>query len=192
MKPFAGVKPLRVCHIASGDLWAGAAVQVATILPALRSESGIHAEAILFNHGELESRIRHNGIRVTVFKEKGQSTASLAKWLLRHLRRTQPDVVHVHGYKEHVVGGYAARKAGVPAVVRTVHGAPEPFQGFAALKMWMYQGLERITFARYTDWTICVSQSLAIQYQRLGDQCRISVIPNAVSTFSRVLGMTRE
>jgi glycosyltransferase involved in cell wall biosynthesis len=58
--------------------------------------------------------------------------------------------------------------------------------------MWVYRGLERIAFARYTDGTICVSQSLSIQYQRLGDQRRISVIPNAVSTFSWVLGTTRE
>ncbi len=180
------VRRLKVCHIASGDVWAGAAVQVATILPALGAESDLRVEAVLFNSGELESRLRDARVQVSVLREATQSPASLALSLYKHLRKTQPDIVHVHGYKEHVLGGWVARTAGVLTVVRTVHGAHEPFRGFAGLKMRLYQNLERVALARCTDWTICVSQSLAIHYNHRGDQGKVSIIPNAVLPLSRI------
>ena len=42
-----------VCHIASGDLWAGAEVQIATLLKYLMRETSLHVFAMILNPGRL-------------------------------------------------------------------------------------------------------------------------------------------
>ena len=62
---------------------------------------------------------------------------------------TRPfDVVHTHQHKDTVLGAIAARLTGVPNVVRTVHGHPEPAEGWPALKIGIYEWLDRIALRR--------------------------------------------
>src|ERR1700690_2258703 len=72
---------------------------------------------------ELESwGIRHEPLRhATRSAALGQDLLALTElWQL--FRRLQPDLVHTHNPKPGVYGRIAARAAGVPAVVNTVHG----------------------------------------------------------------------
>ena len=116
---------LRVLHVISGDLWAGAEAQAAALLVRLAREPGVEVHAALMNHGELERRLLDGGIAVTVFDEARLGPVQILRGL-RHLVRTfDPHVVHTHRFKENILGGLAARLERRRPSVRTVHGAPE-------------------------------------------------------------------
>ncbi|WP_205600024.1 hypothetical protein, partial [Arhodomonas sp. KWT] len=58
-----GNAAVRVVHVASGDLWAGAEVQVYGLVTAQR-RAGMDARAVLFNDGTLYRRLRSDGVPV--------------------------------------------------------------------------------------------------------------------------------
>ena len=62
-------RPIRVLHIASGDLWAGAEVQLFTLAKALKNNTNTIVEIILLNHGVLEKKLLSIGINVIVLDE---------------------------------------------------------------------------------------------------------------------------
>ena len=69
--------------------------------------------------------------------------------LRRTFRRLRPDIVHTHNPKPGVLGRLAARGAGVPAVVNTVHGL-YALPTDRAAKRWVVYALERVA-ARCSD-----------------------------------------
>lgn len=71
------------------------------------------------------------------------------------LRRLRPTVVHTHSSKAGIVGRIAARAAGVPAIVHTVHGWSF-HEGMPALITWAAVNVERL-LARITDVVVVVS-----------------------------------
>lgn len=77
--------------------------------------------------------------------------------LVRVLQALAPDIVHTHSSKAGVLGRWAARRAGVPVVVHTVHGFPfHDHQSLIARSVFV--GVERV-MARCTDRFICVSHA---------------------------------
>ena len=86
--------------------------------------------------------------------------------LRRHFRRTRPRIVHTHSGKAGIVGRFAARDAGVPLVIHTVHGPSfGPFQGGAANAV--FRGAERAA-GRQTDHFVVVAEAMARQYLDAG------------------------
>jgi len=62
--------------------------------------------------------------------------------LVKNLREIHPDVVHTHSSKAGILGRRAARAAGVPRIVHTVHGLPfDAREG--RLANWAYRAAER-------------------------------------------------
>ncbi|MGD0537324.1 MAG: glycosyltransferase family 4 protein [Verrucomicrobiota bacterium] len=82
--------------------------------------------------------------------------------LTRHFRQTRPDIVHTHSGKAGVLGRLAARCAGVPVIIHTIHGPSfGPFQGvFANL---LFGGMERVA-GRVTTHFISVADAMTRQY----------------------------
>jgi len=86
--------------------------------------------------------------------------------LRSHFRRTRPRIVHTHSGKAGIVGRFAARDAGVPLVIHTVHGPSfGPFQGGAANAV--FRGAERAA-GRQTDHFVVVAEAMARQYLDAG------------------------
>src|SRR5687767_15010836 len=77
--------------------------------------------------GSLMERATSYGYRVEVIDAMRRAINPLRDWrvyrqLTRRLRELKPNVVHTHSSKGGIIGRHAARRAGVPFVVHTIHG----------------------------------------------------------------------
>jgi L-malate glycosyltransferase len=170
--------PLKILHIASGDLWAGAEVQLYNLLCALRDNDGVTVAAALLNDGELAQRLREQGIEVHVFPESALGGLAILRGLRGLLRTWRPDIVHTHRHKENILGSLANLCAGRAPCVRTVHGAPESApRGLlrrlpAALDRWCGRHLQQRSIA--------VTRELADKLAAHQPRARIAVIENGI------------
>ena len=114
-----------VTHIASGDLWAGAEVQVYQLCRALKQSRQIRPTAIVFNSGKLHDRLSELEIPVTLADESQLAPGKIIRAISQHLRAHKTHIVHTHGFKENILGVAAKVLSRAPYSVRTVHGNPE-------------------------------------------------------------------
>lgn len=101
--------------------------------------------------GSLHEEAARRGVRVLVTPSLVREVAPATDLravpdLVRMLRTLRPDVVHTHSSKAGIVGRVAARRAGVPGVVHTVHGWPFHDHQPASVR-WTWRELERRTAA---------------------------------------------
>ena len=87
------MEPLRVCHLASGDTWAGAENQIAMLLPELALRRDLVLSAIVLNPGQLAHTLRARGVATTVLDERKGSSWRLFKNLVTHLSRQDIQVL---------------------------------------------------------------------------------------------------
>jgi glycosyltransferase involved in cell wall biosynthesis len=86
--------------------------------------------------------------------------------LRRHMRDKRYDIVHTHTAKGGILGRFAARAAGVPIIVHTLHGST--FHGaLDPVQYRLYWLLEKLT-ARFTDRIISVGEDLKDRYVTAG------------------------
>ena len=123
---------IRILHVASGDLWAGAEAQVYQLLCALAAQPDLRVSAIILNSGELAERLRAAGVVVTMLDERSLSAPQLVRGILRQIEATGAAVLHTHRFKENILGSIAARLSGRAISLRTVHGRPEHAQESSA------------------------------------------------------------
>ncbi len=116
--------------------------------------------------GELLGEAARRNVPVEEVPGLVRPIAPLKDWracrLLRErFRALRPDVVHTHSSKAGVLGRIAARKAGVPVVVHTIHGLP--FHRYQdPLRNWLYARAESYA-ARRCDRIICVADAMTRQ-----------------------------
>ncbi|QJR81970.1 glycosyltransferase [Alteromonas pelagimontana] len=115
---------MKILHIASGDKWAGAEVQVWTLCSQL-VKNGHDVSAIVLNEGRLAELLRIAGVKVTVYPESSTGFKSLLAKFRQHFNTSRPDVIHTHRQKENILGAIANRLSIKVPCFRTIHGAPE-------------------------------------------------------------------
>lgn len=175
---------LRILHIASGDLWAGAEAQAFTLMSHLLRMAEIEVAAVLMNEGTLAERLRSIGITVFLLDEQKVTSLAIFNRLRDVLRSWRPDVVHTHREKENILGSLANRSCWNVPCVRTVHGAKE----HAGAAGW--RGARRRLLSRLDYWCGRVLQQRVIAVTReLGTQMavefpagKIVVIENGVDS----------
>ena len=174
--------PVQVCHIASGDCWAGAEAQVASLLAALSRLGNLSVAAILLNEGRLAWEIRRSGIEVCVIPESEYGFFAILSRAAEFLRNKQIEILHSHRYKENLLATMLARRCEVPFVVRTQHGAPEPFSGWSRVKQNAIGIVDRFTARHFTDCVVSVSSDLGKRLGRNLPHGRLSIIHNGIDT----------
>ncbi len=166
---------MRIAHLESGRHLYGGAQQVLALMAAL-GEQG-HDGVLLGAEGtEVWQAAAERGLEATPFAVAGDHDASVLWRLGSALRGYGADVLHVHSRRgADSFGGYAARLAGVPAVLSRRVDNP--------LGRWQ----ARLTFAPYRR-VIAISDAIAAVVLGAGLPAeRLTVIRDAVATDSLVL-----
>lgn len=151
-----------------GDLWAGAEMQLLMAARWLNQQPGLRLNVVLFNDGRLASELRQIDVDVTILDETKLSALQLMRQLTALLRERRIDVLHMHKYKDGVLGTMAARRAGVQHLVRTMHGMAEPMTGWHRLKSEVYHWLDRWMLRRSADLIVAVSRQMAEELRESG------------------------
>jgi glycosyltransferase involved in cell wall biosynthesis len=146
--------PIRIVHLISGDLWAGAEVATWHLVRAQRQQPELAVRVVTFNPGELADRLRGSGIQVEVEPERGRRVWELLRAVRPRLR--DADLVHAHRDKESLIAALSGRPW-----IATQHGRPEPRAGLSrasgALKRIADLGAKRLGARR----VIAVSSEVA-------------------------------
>lgn len=152
---------LNVCHMISGDLWAGAECQAVNLLSELVKNRDLRLSAITFNPGRLSDELKDLGIAVTCLPEDTLSSLKLLRGIQEHLRHFRVDIIHCHGHKEHMLGCTASLLSKKPPkAVRTLHGMPEPFSGIARVRSNFFSTVQALYLRYFTDKIIVVSRDM--------------------------------
>lgn len=111
--------------------------------------------------GSLIDEVRAQGIPLTILPELARQIDPLKDLsalfkLARFIRQRHFAIVHTHSSKAGIIGRLAARLAGTPVIVHTVHGWSF-HERMSPLTRWTYILLERLA-ARFTDALIVVAQ----------------------------------
>ena len=112
-------------QIASGDLWAGAEVQLYTLANTLQKLPDVSVTVILLNQGTLADKLIETGIEVYILDESSLNDFQILRRLVHIIKEQHPDVIHTHRGKENILGSIASFLAGSVPSIRTAHGAPE-------------------------------------------------------------------
>lgn len=171
---------MRVLHVISGDLWAGAEAQAFTQLAALH-EAKVIVAAALMNEGELARRLRARNIPVTVLEESRLSGRRILLGLRNLMLEWQPDIVHTHRSKENILGSVANRLARNVPSVRTVHGASEDrSRGLRRILRELQRRVDRWCGCHLQHRIIAVSTELGGKLARDFTKQKIVTIENGI------------
>jgi len=117
---------LKVLHLISGDLWAGAETMACTLLQRLYDyNDSLETSVILLNEGRLADEVRTIGINVQIIDENLNSFSQLVKKIRTLVVNKAPDIIHSHRYKENLLAFLGSRFSHNVRLISTQHGLPE-------------------------------------------------------------------
>ena len=116
---------LKVLHLVSGDLWAGAETMACNLLRRLKDKEDLNLSVILLNEGRLSDELKSIGLTVHVVDENFNSFWEIFRKTREIIGSISPDIIHSHRYKENLlailISGYCRKIR----LVSTQHGLPE-------------------------------------------------------------------
>jgi len=176
--------PIRLLHVVGESRYGGAGIVILGLARVARAQ-GWQVDVLTtdptFQHavkqdgfGVVDLDVIHRQIR-PLWDVRGVSR------LVDYLRRERYDIVHTHTSKGGFIGRLAARLAGVPSIVHTMHGFAF-HEGSPASVRLFYSGLERLA-AQWCGRIISVSEFHRDWAIRLGicDPDRIIAIANGIA-----------
>ncbi|MFX0196743.1 MAG: glycosyltransferase, partial [Candidatus Hodarchaeota archaeon] len=119
-----GNSMFNVCHVISGDLWAGAEVMAYHLLKGLQAYDELELSAILLNEGRIADELRKLRIKVHVIDESKTSFLNTLLTIRRILVERPPNLIHSHRYKENILASVISRSLPGLKLIATQHGKP--------------------------------------------------------------------
>lgn len=173
---------MRVCHIASGDLWAGAEVMACNLIRGLRSHPNAEPFAIVLNTGRLSEELDRAGVPTHVLDERKLSFLEITRSAARLVKELNPGVVHSHRYKENAIAYLASLSAKErPVLVGTQHGLPEVFDAGARLRHRFKARANFWLLSKRFDMTVAVSAEIGNALRASGFcSDRVATIVNGI------------
>jgi len=171
---------IHVLHIVSGDLWAGAEVQLFTLAKALHEQPATRVSVVILNHGMLEQKLKQAGIEVIVLDESKLNGFQILYQLIVLIRNLRPDVIHTHRNKENILGSIAARLSGNIPTLRTAHGASEHRPAWYQIPKRMVLFMDWFCGRYLQKSIIAVSEDLAGILAKDYPSDKINVIQNGI------------
>jgi glycosyltransferase involved in cell wall biosynthesis len=166
---------MRVTHVITRLIVGGAQENTVASVFGLRTKPGLEVDLIsgptTGPEGSLESSFEKIPGALFVTPHLVRPVHPLKDWLAlrdltRLLRQRRPDIVHTHSSKAGVLGRLAARRAGVPIIVHTIHGPSfGSFQG--PLANAVFTAAERRA-ARCTTHFVVVANAMKDQFLAAG------------------------
>jgi glycosyltransferase involved in cell wall biosynthesis len=166
---------MRVIHVITRLIVGGAQENTVASVLGLRGKPGLEVDLISGPtsgpEGSLESSFDGTPGTLTITRHLVRPVHPLRdclalRDLTRLFRARRPDMVHTHSSKAGVLGRLAARRAGVPIILHTIHGPSfGPFQG--ALANALFTAAERRA-ARCTTHFVVVADAMRDQFLAAG------------------------
>jgi len=160
---------MKICHVITRLIVGGA--QENTLLTCAGLQERGHAVTLLAGpeagpEGSLLDEARQGGYDLRIVESLRRSVDPLSDWrarreLARLILQIRPEVVHTHSSKAGIIGRLAARDAGVPVIVHTIHG-----MSFNRTQRWptraLYRRLE-VWCSGFTDRIVSVADAMTRQ-----------------------------
>lgn len=170
---------LKVCHLISGDLWAGAEVMAFNLLRELRKYPDLDLSVIILNESRLAEELRSLKMAIRVLDERRESFPKIALEVRAFMRQGVPHVIHSHRYKENIVAFFA--KGGGARMVATQHGMPETGHGSSGAASRLVAGVNSYLLSRRFDRVVGVSSNIQDHFLSRGTRPdRLCVIHNGI------------
>jgi glycosyltransferase involved in cell wall biosynthesis len=173
---------IKVCHLISGDLWAGPEVQVYSLLVSLKTVPYLDISVIVLNEGKLAEKLRRSDFRLRVIEESKHTFFKIFNLIKKELKDKEIDILHTHRYKENVLGGMLKKRCKIKRLVQTVHGLSEPFTGIKNLKINLYSKLNQHFTNNYFDKVLTVSFDMQDKLSAIITPEKLITIHNAINT----------
>jgi len=151
---------LKICHIISGDLWAGAEVMAYQLIKGLYRGCDVSVIVVLLNEGTLADKLKQSGVRVFVIDEKRTNFINILKEVKKICRNYNPTIIHTHRYKENLLAYWAPRQGNKVKLVATQHGMPEPSQSLFNFKHKIIQKYNLRVLKRHFSRVVLVSEDI--------------------------------
>jgi len=153
---------IKVLHVHTLPVISGSGLNTFLTMDGLKKR-GYETALACAPGGKLNSLVRSHGMRVIPFKNLVQPLHPLKDSLVvldlvLFLKKHPYHIVHTHNSKAGFVGRLAAKLAGVPAVVHTVHGFSFHDQE-PSWRQGLFRSMERLA-SRWCDQLIFISQPL--------------------------------
>lgn len=176
-------KKIKICHLVSGDLWAGAEVMAYNLISSLHRNQRVTLMVIVLNQGLLAEKLIQKNIYTIVIDEKNNSFFEILRKVNTNIKIFSPDIIHSHRYKENLIAYLISIRYKNIKILSTLHGFPELLGKKKNLKHRFVNKLDHIILTAEMTKVIVVSNEMKRwflkNYPKISP--RISAIHNGIS-----------